>query len=509
MALSFPALRPARRITDSPNYHWWVYASVAVAMFMTVMDQSGLNIALPRIAEHFEADLPTVQWIVLSYILATSALVMPMGRLSDMIGRKRVLMAGLVVFMGAAIAAGFSNLYILLIAAKVVQAVGAAAIQANGMAMITQAFPENERGKALGLYMTIIGTGSISGPIVGGLLVSGLGWRSVFFAGVPVALVALIFVSIVIRGISPAGGRDRGLRFDWTGAFLSSAALVSFLLAITNSHSLGWGSPPIIGGYAAAAILLLAFVWWEQRIADPMLDLRFFKSRQFSMGASARALSFIGSSSVFFMMPFYLVQVMGHPASRAGLLMVPGSVAMALMGPLVGRLSDRVGTRWPAVAGLAMSGTAMLVFSRLNVDSPEWHVVAGMVLSGSGMGAFSSPNTSAIMSSIRRESYGIASAFLNLTRTSANVTGIAVATAIVSATMASMGFEPDLGTVTEGSGTAVREAFVEGLQRAFLVAGLCILVALMISFVRGESAGGGTGNDEAAKGPASPDLSER
>ena len=483
MLISFPA----RSITESPSYHWWVYASVAVAMFMTVMDQSGLNIALPRIAEYFEADLPTVQWIVLSYVLATSALVMPMGRLSDMVGRKRVLMAGLVVFMGAAVVAGSSNVYLMLIAAKVVQAVGAAAIQANGMAMIAEAFPSNERGKALGLYMTVIGTGTISGPIVGGLLVSALDWRAVFFAGVPVALAALLFVAVVIKGSSRTRGIARRGGFDWPGAFLSSGALVSFLLATTNVHRLGWSSPSIVGGYAAAAALLAAFVWWERRTDDPMLDIDFFRSRQFSMGTTARALSFLAGSSVFFMMPFYLVQVMGHSAGKAGLLLVPGSICMALTGPLVGRLSDRVGTRWPAVAGLMASGVAMLVFSRLDVDSPEWHVVVGMVLSGSGMGSFSSPNTSAVMSAVRRESYGIASAFLNLTRTSANVTGVAVATAIVSATMASMGFEPSLAAVDRGSGAAVLEAFVEGLQRAFLLAGLFILLALVVSFVRGES----------------------
>jgi EmrB/QacA subfamily drug resistance transporter len=481
------ALRPARRITESPNYHWWVYSAVAVGMFMTVMDQSGLNIALPLIAEHFDADLPTVQWVLLSYVLATSALVMPMGRLSDMVGRKRVLIAGLAVFMSAAIVAGSANWYTLLIMAKVVQAVGAAAIQANGMAMITEAFPERERGKALGMYMTIIGTGSISGPIVGGLLVSGFGWRAVFFAGVPVALVAMAFASVAIRGPLSTAGRTHRLSFDWAGAALSSGALVTFLLAITNAHRLGWGSPAILSGYAGAVVLLSVFVWWERRSDDPMLDMNFFSSRQFSMGASSRGLSFLGNSVVFFMMPFYLVQVMGHPASRAGLLMVPGAICMAVMGPLIGRLSDKLGTRWPAVSGMAMSAAAMLVFSRLDPDSPDSHVVIGMVLSGSGMGAFSSPNTSAIMSSIGRESYGIASAFLNLTRTAANVTGVALATAIVSVTMASMGVEPNLGVVGDEGGARVREAFVEGLRRAFLVAAVFMVAALALSVVRGES----------------------
>ena len=162
------AFGPVQRITESPNYKWWAYAAIAVGMFLTVMDQSGVNIALPRIAEHFDADIPTVQWITLGYVLSTSAMLMPMGRLSDMIGRRRVYIMGFVIFIAAAAFGGSSPSFSLLVVAKVLQGVGSAGIQANGMAMIAEVFPERERGKALGLYMTVIGTGSISGPIVGG-----------------------------------------------------------------------------------------------------------------------------------------------------------------------------------------------------------------------------------------------------------------------------------------------------------------------------------------------------
>ena len=178
------AIAPIEKVTRSPNYKWWAYFSIAIGLFLTVLDQSGVNIALPRIAEEFGADIPTVQWISLSYVLATSATLMPLGRLSDMIGRKLVYVTGFVVFVGAAVLAGSADTFMLIIVAKVVQGVGSAAIQANGMAMVTQVFPERERGRALGLYMSIIGTGAISGPIVGGLLVTQLGWRAVFFASV-------------------------------------------------------------------------------------------------------------------------------------------------------------------------------------------------------------------------------------------------------------------------------------------------------------------------------------
>ena len=479
---------PSRRILSSPHYKWWAYAAIGVGMFVTVMDQSGVSIALPRIAERFSADLPTVQWITLGYVLSTAAMLMPMGRLSDMLGRKPVYLAGLVVFMAAAALGGSAQSFGVIIAAKVVQGIGAAAIQANGLAMIAQVFPENERGKGFGMYMAVIGAGSIGGPVIGGLLVSALGWRSVFFASVPLGLLAVGMAVAILRGNGTARTAGRGkLGFDWPGASLSSASLVSFLLAATNGHRLGWDSPAVVAGLTIATLLMGVFLWWEGRADDPMLDLNFFRSKVFSMGVSARFLSFVAGSSVFFLMPFYLIVVLGNPASRAGLMLVPGSVAMAVMGPVSGLLADRVGTRWLSVLGMGLSASAMFIFSRLTVDSSWVHVVVGMVLSGSGMGIFSSSNTTAIMGSMDRERYGIVSAFLNLTRTSANVTGVVLATTIVALTMGSMGYEPTLAAVSESEGGGVKAAFVSGLSKAYLTGAGIVLAALVLSALRGEA----------------------
>ena len=480
-------LSPPSRIADSPSYKWWVYGAVAIGLAMTVMDQSGLNIALPQVADYFEVDIPTIQWITLGYVLSTSVMLMPMGRLADIVGRKQVFVGGLVVFMCMAVVGGTSQGYLILIAAKLVQGAGAAAIQGNSMAMVTEAFPERERGKAIGMYMTIIGTGSISGPIVGGLLVSSFGWRSVFFASLPVGAVAIATCLVVLKGQRPSYGTGSAPSFDWIGAGLSSGALISFLLAMTNGYRIGWSSPPIAAGFAAALVLLLAlFLWWERRTTDPILDLDLFRSRMFSLAISARALSFLSGSSIFFLMPFYIVQVLGYPASRAALMMVPGSIGMAVIGPLSGRLSDRVGTRWPAVLGLALSAASLAILSQLEVDSHWSHVAIAMVLSGSGFGFFSSPNTSAVMGAVPRQRYGIVSAFLNLTRTGSNVIGIAAATTIVSVTMVSMGYAPVLGEAVSGSGgTAL--AFVSGFKLTFLLALSGVGLALVLTLMRGAS----------------------
>ncbi len=479
------AIGPISKVASSPNYKWWAYFSIAIGLFLTVLDQSGVNIALPRIAEKFDADIPTVQWISLSYVLSTSATLMPLGRLSDMLGRKLVYVTGFFVFVGAAALAGSASTFTLIILAKVIQGVGSAAIQANGMAMITQVFPERERGRALGLYMAIIGTGAITGPIVGGLLVTQLGWRSVFFASVPIGVIAIIAALAVLRGGGGAGMSRQ--RFDWAGAALSSAALISFLLGITNAHELGWLSPPILLAFGLALTLVVAFTWWERRIDHPMLDLDFFRVRAFSLGVAARFLSFLGGTAVFFLMPFYIIQGLGYQASTAALLMLPGSACTALMGPIAGRLSEKFGTRWLSVGAMASSTAGMFLFSQLGTDSSPVHVMAGMVLTGTGMGAFSSTNTSAIMGSLNRQSYGIASAFLNLVRTFANLTGVAVGAAITAFTMASLGFEPSLADVGQsGDAEGARAAFVLGLNRAFLLSTALMVTALVFAALRGE-----------------------
>ena len=493
---------PWDRITRSPNYRWWAYFAIAIGLFLTVLDQSGVNIALPEIAEHFSADIPTVQWITLGYMMATSALLMPMGRLSDMIGRRRVFLAGFGVFIVFAAIGGVSQSLRLLIAAKVFQGMGSAGIQANGMAMVAEVFPERDRGKALGLYMAIIGTGAISGPIVGGILVSQFGWRSVFFAGIPVAFLAVAAAVLVLKGqTAKQASAGRQGSFDWPGAAISSSALVMLLLAMTNGWRVGWTSPLIVAGIPTAIALFITFVWWELRAPAPILDMDLFRNRVFSMAIGARFLSFLAGSAVFFLMPFYLIQGLGYPASRAALLMVPGSVAMALLGPFAGRLSDRVGTRWPAAAGLVLSGAAMLVFSTLSTASSGVHVVLGMVLAGTGMATFSSPNSSAILGTLPREKYGIVSAFVNLTRTSANVMGVAFATLIVTLTMASLGHEPILSAIGSGVDDGLNEAFVEGMSRAYAISAAIVALALALTVGRGETRRRVAGPERSA-GPA-------
>ena len=480
--MKLPTISPQRA-----NFKWWVFATVAVGTFVSVMDQTGVNLALPRIADNFDATIPAVQWVALGYILTTGTLLMPMGRLSDMLGRKRIYVAGFLVFTIGAVLTGLAPTLLGVILFKVLQGVGAAMVQANGMAIVTSAFAPSERGKAIGLFMTVVGMGAIAGPVVGGAVVGAFGWRFIFFMGLPFGLVSIVAALIVLEGRSTEDslrGDDRA-SFDWVGAFLSSATLATFLLVMTNAHRVGWGSPIVAVAMAGVIMLGVAFLWWERRAPDPMLALELFRSRLFSLGNSASFLTFLAGTSVFFIMPFYLQGVLGYSPGRAGLTMAPTALAFAVLGPISGRLSDRFGWRRFAVAGLAASLISMLMLSRLGTTASVASVMTALALQGVGMGLFFSPNASAVLSTVARERYGIATAFMNMVRNIANVTGVGLATAVVTATMSSMGFEPTLDAVSSGGEAGAREAFTEGLRLAYMVTAGFVALALVLSMVKG------------------------
>jgi EmrB/QacA subfamily drug resistance transporter len=494
-------------VTRSANYKWWAFWAIAIGTFASVVDHGSVNIALPTIAQYFHTDLPSVQWVVIGFALTISALLLPLGRLSDLIGLKRVYLFGSVVFIIGAVLAGFAANLPMLIVARLVQGSGAAMTQGTGMAIIAGAFPASERGKAIGFSMSIVGVGAIAGPAVGGMLVDALGWRSVFLANIPlVGLGIATGLAFLDRGqetltlTKPTeSAQTRRGRFDWLGTALSTGALLTFLLAVTNGHRSGWDSPPIIGAMLAFGGLLGAFVWWELHYASPLLDLRLFKSRTFSFGISAAYLTFLGAASVLFLTPFYLQQVLDYSPRQAGLVVVPGAICMALLGQLSGRLSDRYGWRIFTVGGLACSAIGLLLFSRVTADSSLLLVLPALMLHSCGMGIFYSPNSSSVLSSVPREKYGVVSAFLNLVRNAGNVSSVAVATAIVTATMASMGYEPSLDAV-RGGGAGVELAFTQGLRYAFLSLMGLVLAALAISAL--------ARNDPPAQ-PVEPQLSQR
>ena len=397
-----------------------------------------------------------------------------MGKLADDVGYKRVYITGSLILVVGAILAGLATNLSILILFRVLQGVGGAMTQGTGMAIVVSTFPASERGKAIGLVMTMVGTGAVAGPAVGGLLVSTLGWRSVFFLNVPLVLLGILASLAILQG-----SQFRLFKgIDWLGAVLSAGALVVFLLVVSSGHKAGWTSPVILGGAAGALALMGSFIWWELHTNEPMLDLRLFRSRTFSFGTSAGFLAFLGSSGTLFLMPFYLQGVLGYSPAKAGLVVVPAALCMAVLGPISGRLSDRYGWRPFTVGGLALSITGLFFLSRLTVDSSLAHVLPALILTSSGNGVFYSPNSSSILSAVEQEQYGVVMGLLNLIRNAANVTSVAGATAVVSITMVSLGFEPSLDLVRTG---VASEAFTSGLRYTFLTMMGVLILGMVVS----------------------------
>ena len=458
----------AMNLSQRENYKWWVFAAVALGTLTSVINNGSVIVAVPTIAQHFGTDLSTVQWVVIAEGLTVSALLLPMGRLSDIVGRKQVYVAGLIIFIVAAALAGMSPNIAALIVFKGMQGIGAAMTQGTGLAMVTSVFPASERGKG-----------------IGGFLVVALGWRWVFFINIWMGLLTMIAVLIIID--SRAFRADTRVRtYDLLGAVLSSAALLTFLLAVTNGARTGWLSPTIVTAGIMFVILAAVFIWWQGRSPSPMLDLGLFKNRVFALGVATGFMSFLGVTSVRFLLPFFLQAALGYSPGQVGLVMVPNAISRIIMGPLSGLLSDRYGYRMFNVAGLLLAASGLFVFSTVNESSSLAVILIGVVLQSSGSGMFQSPNNSSIFGAADPSKHGIVAALVNLTRNSANVTGVAVATAIVTAVMASQGFDANIDEVIEsGKETGMLGAFNSGLHIAYLIMGSLLVVGALASLFKG------------------------
>ena len=461
-----------------------VFGALAIGLFASVVDHGSVIVALPSIAEDLRIELPSVQWVVIGFALVISALLLPMGRMADIIGQKRVYILGSVILVVGAAAAGFSPNLATLLLARILQGVGAAMTQGTGMAIMTSVFPSHERGRAVGLLMTTVGVGAVVGPAIGGLVVDFIHWRAVFFLNIPLGLLGVAVTLAVLRRWE-SDRASKGSSFDWTGAFLSTGVLVALLLGLTLAVSRGWTSVPILVAFVLSASMFIGFIWWELRAPVPMFDLRFFRDRVFSCGVAAAFLTFLGQSAVLFLMPFYIQNVLGFSPKIAGLVVMPGALCMAILGAVSGTLSDKFGWRWFTVGGMASSTVGLIILSRVTETSHLYEVIPGLILISGGMGTFYSPNSSSVLSAVGRESYGVVAGFLNLVRNSANVMSLAIATTIVTITMGSLGFEPSLEAVRNDAVEGVRGAFAVGMRYAFYVLITLVIASMTISFLQG------------------------
>ena len=464
---------------------WVVFSAIGVGMFLTMMDQSAINIALPEIASDFDANLPDVQWMAVGYGLATGALILPMGKLADAIGRKRLFVLGLIIISVGAIFAGFAGNLQVAIIARLVQGLGAAMMQANALAIMISVFPPTRRGMVIGIFMTIVGVASVIGPAIGGVVVELIGWRWLLISASPLGFLCTALAFIFLP-VSESIDIVRRLReFDWMGSVLFALILTIFMLTITNGHRIGWMSPVSIVAWVVVGCMTVVLFFQQRSQKIPLIPVHLFKRKLFSMGSGASFFTFLSGTAVFFIMPFYLQGVLGLSPTIAGFVIMPMAGAFAVSGPLAGFVSDKYGWTRIELLGLGMAACSLIFLSFIDQDTRMVYLLPFLALIGMGMGFFYSPNSSSVLSVINSSDYGVGTAFLNLIRNSANIIGISMATMIITAMMAHSGFEASLDAVNDPNyGDGIKVAFISGLSLTLRIQGFLILASVLLTVTK-------------------------
>lgn len=414
---------------------WWVLVAVGVGTFMTALDTSVVNTILPVVNKSFGSagNVAAIEWVVIVYLLVLSGLLLSFGRLGDLRGHRPVYLAGFFVFVGSSVLCGLAPTPLFLVSLRAVQALGAAMLSANSPAILTKSFPASQRGRALGLQATMTYLGLTVGPTLGGWLADQYSWRAVFFINLPVGVIALALSLWAVPYDSFAHLTER---FDWAGALLFSAGLVTLLLGLNQGSTWGWSSLPILTLLLSAAGFLTWFVRNELQTASPMLDLSLFTRRLFTTSTVSAVLNYICVYSILFLMPFYLIQGRQFSASQAGLLLSAMPVVMAVVAPLSGTLSDWVGSRLPSTLGMAFLAAGLFLLAQLGPQAPLASVALALGVAGFGIGIFVSPNTSALLGAAPRHRQGIASGILATARNVGMVLGVGLAGAVFTTVLA-------------------------------------------------------------------------
>jgi EmrB/QacA subfamily drug resistance transporter len=442
---------------------WHVLAAVLLGSIMGPIDASVVYIAMPAIAHVFGVDPATVGWVSMAYLLVLGSFLLSFGRLGDMFGFKRLFLIGLLFFVVTSALCGFAPSLGLLISLRVLQASGAGLTMAMSPAIITATFPPQERGRALGMNGMVMALGLAIGPSLGGLLVDTLGWRAIFYINVPIGVAAYLWC----RRILPDVRSEKRQLFDWPGALLAFCGLGALLLFVSQGKAAGWSWSILLLGFAAL-ILLSIFVVVEKRSEEPMLDLGLFQSRVFSAGIGATLLNFMTQYVIVFLTPFFLQQVMGYSAGRAGTIMTAFPLMVLVVAPVAGALSDKIGQRGLAFTGSLICTIAALAMAGLAQRSGSVDVAWRLSVFGLGTGLFQSPNNSAVMGAVPKFRLGIAGGVLATIRNIGMVLGIALGGAVLATRQAA---HLDLGW----SGS-----FLAGLQEAYLTAMFLSLIGSLV-----------------------------
>ena len=456
------------RIFAEENRKWWTLAAVAFALFMIMLDNTVVNVALPAIQRDLHMSVSALEWVVSGYALTFAVLILTGGKLADMLGRRLIFVVGLGIFALSSLACGLAGSAALLIAARVVQGVGAAFMMPATLSIISATFPPRLRGTAIGVWAGVSALALAIGPLVGGLITEHISWNWIFYVNVPVGALGIVAALTIIHESKDTSHEQR---LDIPGLLTSGVSFLAVTFAMIESNRYGWGSPTIVGLFALGAIGLAAFVLVELKQRLPMFDLQLFRNGTF-VGANLVAfLVTLAMFGVFFFISLYMQQVLGYSPVRAGATFLPMTILIILIAPIAGRASDRLGSRWLMAGGMSLVGVSLLLFAQLEADTSFWGILPGLVVGGSGMALVMTPMTAAAMSAVPVDKAGVGSGMLNTFRQVGGSFGIAIMGAILTNRSA---------IELQGGATRV-EAFIAGLHEALYVAAAIAFVAAAVA----------------------------
>ena len=460
------------RLFAAENRKWWTLAAVAIGLFMIMLDNTVVNVALPSIQNDLHIGTSELEWVVNAYALTFGVLLLSGGKLADLLGRRSIFVVGLLIFTGASLWCGLAGGASSLIAARTVQGVGAALMNPATLSIITATFPPRQRGTAIGIWAGVSALALAIGPLVGGLLTQKINWSWIFFINIPVGVVGVLAARIFIDETKDTAVEQR---LDLPGLLSSGIGLfaLTYGLIETNDHS--WGSARVLTLLAIEFVALATFVVLELRQRIPMLDLSLFTDRTFSGANTVMFLVGLAMFGIFFYNSLFFQRVLGYGAIKTGASFLPMTVLIMFIAPAAGKISDRVGPRWLMGAGMTLLTGSLLLFGTLDGASSWWNVLPGLLVGGVGMAITMAPTTAAAMASVPVDKAGVGSAVINSMRQVGGSLGIAVMGALVATRVSVKPFDPRYST-----------EFVGGYHRAVHVgAAICLAGAVVaVSTIR-------------------------
>lgn len=454
---------------------WLILGVVLLGPFMSTLDSSIVNVALPNMGEQMGVGMGAIQWVVTSYLIIISSTILIFGRIADLKGKKAVYQYGFLIFSLGSLFCGISKNITLLIASRIIQAVGAAMNMSCSQAIITSVFPQNERGRALGLSGTTVALGTMLGPPIGGIMVWLFSWESIFLINVPIGIIAFLLGAKLL----PKDIRTNSESFDLVGALVFSAAIVLLFLSMLSGEHLGWTNRYIILGFSAALLCFIVFYFYEKRIEHPMLDFTMFHNKLFSISIFCAFISFMVIFCTNIIHPFYLQNALKISSEKAGLLMMIYPIFVALTAPVSGYLSDKIGSEVLTLLGLTTTALGLTAMSFLSLKSSYLSIILSVALIGLGNGLFQSPNNSLVMSTAPRHKLGIAASINALTRNLGMVFGIAFSLTLLYNRMSSkIGFSVD--SFIEGK----EDVFIYAMSFVYRTAAVISLAGILLTSLR-------------------------